>query len=172
MVCCQSSFRKKTTFFWMSLHLAMRKPKSIADKVVSICVQTNGRILKCRYSFSGRQRLISVSEGRKRVEKCMLHPFFVRQSTAKPTSQSRQTPSQHRQTRIRKANANKTTGCKSGETKSKPTKHHCKKSSEKSPFFVCQQPFAHAKILPLTQQRATLDGTQKKLVMSPSKGYG
>jgi len=46
-----------------------------------------------------------------------------------------------------------------------------KKSSEKSPFFVCQQPFAHAKILPLTQQRATLDGTQKKLAMSP-KGYG
>lgn len=135
MVCCQSSFRKKTTFFWMSLHLAMRKPKSIADKVVSICVQTNGRILKCRYSFSGRQRLISVSEGRKRVEKCMLHPFFVRQSTAKPTSQSRQTPSQHRQTRIRKANANKTTGCKSGETKSKPTKHHCKKKLRKIALF-------------------------------------
>ena len=53
-------FQKKTTFFWMSLHLAMRKPKSTADKMVPICVQTNGRILKCRYSFSGRQRLISV----------------------------------------------------------------------------------------------------------------
>lgn len=139
----------------------MRKPESTADKIVPICVQTNGRILKCRYSFLGRQRLISVSEGKKRVEKCMLLLFFVRQSTAKPTPQSHQTPSQHRQSSIRKANADKTTGCKSGKTKTKPTKHHRRKSSEKSTFFVCQLPFAHAKILPLTQQRAALDGTKK-----------